>query len=107
MLDRQLTLSLRLGGESGNNEVMAWAQELCTGSSLPRDNYRGALAATNGGAAPRPEPKPGPATTARPKSPLDLAGHCWSRCPTPEKLDNHSGVDPAGQDTCSIECYGS
>jgi len=108
MLDHRLTLSQRFGGESGNNEVIAWAQEPCAGSSLPRGDYRGVLAATNVGAAPRPEPKPGPDR----RGPPDRSRH-WSWPGTagadalPEKLDNHSGVDPAGRDTCSIDCYGS
>jgi len=107
-----------LGEESGNTEVMAWAQEMRAWFALTRGDYRGVLAAATTG------------HDVSPSSPAAVQLHAqkakaWARIgdrrqvevaldqgralleqmPYPENLDNHFAVDPAKWDFYSMDCY--
>jgi tetratricopeptide (TPR) repeat protein len=107
-----------LGEESGNAEIMAWAQEMRAWFALTRGDYRGVLSAVETGqtAAPR-----GPAAVQlhaqRAKAwarigdrrqvevALDDGRALLEQLPYPENLDNHFAVDPAKWDFYSMDCY--
>jgi hypothetical protein len=107
-----------LGEESGNTEVMAWAQEMRAWFALTRGDYRGVLAAATTGHEVAPD---GPAAVQlhaqRAKAwarigdrrqvevALDQGRALLERLPYPENLDNHFAVDPAKWDFYSMDCY--
>ncbi len=108
----------KLGEESGNAEVMAWAQEMRAWFALTRGDYRGVLDAAAAG------------HSVAPRSPAAVQLHAqkakaWARIgdrrqvdvaldqgralleqlPYPENLDNHFAIDPAKWDFYSMDCY--
>jgi len=107
-----------LGEESGNTQVMAWAQEMRAWFALTRGDYSGVLAAATTG------------HDVAPSSPAAVQLHAqkakaWARIgdrrqvevaldqgralleqmPYPENLDNHFAVDPSKWDFYSMDCY--
>jgi tetratricopeptide (TPR) repeat protein len=107
-----------LGEESGNAEIMAWAQEMRAWFALTRGDYRGVLSAAETGHAAAPR---GPAAVQlhaqRAKAwarigdrrqvevALDDGRALLEQLPYPENLDNHFAVDPAKWDFYSMDCY--
>jgi tetratricopeptide (TPR) repeat protein len=107
-----------LGEESGNNEVMAWAQEMRAWFALTRGDYRGVLAAAETGHAVAPS---GPAAVQlhaqkakawarigdrrQVEVALDGGRALLEQLPYPENLENHFAVDPAKWDFYSMDCY--
>ena len=107
-----------LGDESGNAEIMAWAQEMRAWFALTRGDYRGVLdaAATGHGVA-----SAGPAAVQlyaqkakawarigdrrQVEVALDEGRALLEQLPYPENLDNHFAVDPAKWDFYSMDCY--
>jgi len=107
-----------LGEESGDAEVMAWAQEMRAWFALTRGDYRGVLAAAATGHEVAPS---GPAAVQlhaqkakawarigdrrQVEVALDQGRSLLERLPYPENLDNHFAVDPAKWDFYSMDCY--
>src|SRR5437762_7667176 len=107
-----------LGEESGNTEVMAWAQEMRAWFALTRGDYRGVLAAATTGHEVAPS---GPAAVQlhaqkakawarigdrrQVEVALDQGRALLAQLPYPENLDNHFAVDPAQWDFYSIDSY--
>jgi tetratricopeptide (TPR) repeat protein len=107
-----------LGEESGNTEIMAWAQEMRAWFALTRGDYRGVLdaAATSHSTSPH-----GPAAVQlhaqkakawarigdrrQVEVALDDGRAILEQMPYPENLDNHFAVDPAKWDFYSMDCY--
>lgn len=107
-----------LGEDSGNAEVMAWAQEMRAWFSLTRGDYRGILAAAETGLAIAPNSRAAVqlhAQTAKAwarlgdrrqaEVALDKGRTLLEALPYPEDLDNHFAVDPAKWDFYSMDCY--
>lgn len=107
-----------LGEESGNAEVMAWAQEMRAWFALTRGDYRGVIDAAETGQSVAPH---GPAAVQlhaqkakawarigdrrQVEVALDQGRALLERLPYPENLDNHFAVDPAKWDFYSMDCY--
>jgi tetratricopeptide (TPR) repeat protein len=107
-----------LGEESGNAEIMAWAQEMRAWFALTRGDYRGVLNAAETGHAAAAH---GPAAVQlhaqkakawarigdrrRVEVALDEGRALLEQLPYPENLDNHFAVDPAKWDFYSMDCY--
>jgi tetratricopeptide (TPR) repeat protein len=107
-----------LGEESGNTEIMAWAQEMRAWFALTRGDYRGVLdaAATGHSASPRSaaavqlhaqKAKAWARIGDRRQVEvaLDEGRAILEQLPYPENLDNHFAVDPAKWDFYSMDCY--
>jgi tetratricopeptide (TPR) repeat protein len=107
-----------LGQDSGDSEVMAWAQEMRAWFSLTRGDYRGVLAAAETGHDVAPGGRAAVQLHAqRAKAwarigdrrqvevALDQGRALLERLPHPENLDNHFAVDPAKWDFYSMDCY--
>lgn len=107
-----------LGEDSGNAEVMAWAQEMRAWFSLTRGDYRGMLAATEVGLDIAPHSKAAVQLHAQNAKAwarlgdrrqvevaLDKGRALLESLPHPEDLDNHFAVDPAKWDFYSMDCY--
>ncbi len=107
-----------LGEESGNAEVMAWAQEMRAWFALTRGDYRGVLdAAATGHQLAAAGPAAVQLYAQRAKAwarigdrrqvevALDQGRALLETLPYPENLDNHFAVDPAKWDFYSMDCY--
>jgi tetratricopeptide (TPR) repeat protein len=107
-----------LGEESGDAEIMAWAQEMRAWFALTRGDYRGVLsAAETGHAASAHGPAAVQLHAQRAKAwarigdrrqvevALDEGRALLEQLPYPENLDNHFAVDPAKWDFYSMDCY--
>jgi tetratricopeptide (TPR) repeat protein len=107
-----------LGKESGDAEVMAWAQEMRAWFALTHGDYRAVLAAAQTGHGVAPH---GPAAVQlhaqkakawarigdrrQVEVALDAGRSLLEHLPYPENLDNHFAVDPAKWDFYSMDCY--
>lgn len=107
-----------LGEESGNAEVMAWAQEMRAWFALTRGDYRGVLEAAETGQSVAPHSPVAVQLHAQKAKAwarigdrrqvevaLDQGRALLERLPYPENLDNHFAVDPAKWDFYSMDCY--
>ena len=107
-----------LGEESGNPQVMAWAQEMLAWFALTRGDYRGVLAAAatghdvapHGSAAVQLHAQKAKAWARigdrrQVEVALDQGRTLLEHMPYPENLDNHFAVDPAKWDFYSMDCY--
>jgi tetratricopeptide (TPR) repeat protein len=107
-----------LGQESGNTEVMAWAQEMRAWFALTRGDYRGVLDAAETGHAAAPRGSAAVQLHAQKAKAwarigdrrqvevaLDEGRALLEQLPYPENLDNHFAVDPAKWDFYSMDCY--
>jgi tetratricopeptide (TPR) repeat protein len=107
-----------LGEESGNTEVMAWAQEMRAWFALTRGDYRGVLAATTTGHDVAPHGSAAVQLHAQKAKAwarigdrrqvevaLDQGRALLEQMPYPDNLDNHFAVDPAKWDFYSMDCY--
>jgi tetratricopeptide (TPR) repeat protein len=107
-----------LGEDSGNAEVMAWAQEMRAWFALTRGDYRGVLAAAEVGHTVAPNSRAAVQLHAQKAKAwarigdrrqvevaLDQGRALLERLPYPENLDNHFAVDPAKWDFYSMDCY--
>jgi hypothetical protein len=108
----------KLGQETGNAEVMGWAQEMRAWFALTRGDYRGVLAAAETGHAVAPHGAAAVQLHAQKAKAwarigdrrqvevaLDQGRALLERMPYPENLDNHFAVDPAKWDFYSMDCY--
>jgi tetratricopeptide (TPR) repeat protein len=107
-----------LGEESGNNEIMAWAQEMRAWFALTRGDYSGVLSAAEAGHAAAPSGRAAVQLHAQKAKAwarigdrrqvevaLDRGRALLEQLPYPENLDNHFAVDPAKWDFYSMDCY--
>jgi tetratricopeptide (TPR) repeat protein len=110
--------ALSLGQESGNTDVMGWAQEMRAWYALTQGNYRGAIAAAEAGEAIAPHQSVAVQLAAqRAKAwarigdrrqvevALDQGRTLLEGLPYPENLDHHFVVDPSKFDFYAMDCY--
>ena len=108
----------KLGEETGNAEVMAWAQEMRAWFALTRGDYRGVIAAADTGHAVAPSGSAAVQLHAQKAKAwarigdrrqvevaLDHGRALLEHMPYPANLDNHFAVDPAKWDFYSMDCY--
>ncbi len=108
----------KLGEETGNAEVMAWAQEMRAWFALTRGDYRGVIAAADTGHAVAASGSAAVQLHAQKAKAwarigdrrqvevaLDQGRALLERMPYPANLDNHFSVDPAKWDFYSMDCY--
>jgi tetratricopeptide (TPR) repeat protein len=113
---RQIAWSL--GEDSGDSEIMAWAQEMRAWFALTRGDYRGVIAAAEVGHGVAPSGSAAVQLHAQKAKAwarigdrrqvevaLDQGRALLERLPHPENLDNHFAVDPAKWDFHSMDCY--
>ncbi|MGI5164476.1 XRE family transcriptional regulator [Spirillospora sp. CA-253888] len=113
---RQAALSL--GEESGDTEVMAWAQEMRAWFALTRGDYRGVIAAAEAGHAMSADSRAAVQLHAQKAKAwarigdrrqveveLDRGRALLEKLPYPDNLDHHFVVDPAKWDFYSMDCY--
>ena len=107
-----------LGEESGDTEVMAWAQEMRAWFALTRGDYRGVIAAAEAGITIAPNSRAAVQLHAQKAKAwarigdrrqvevaLDQGRTLLERLPYPDNLDHHFAVDPSKWDFYSMDCY--
>lgn len=107
-----------LGEESGDSEIMAWAQEMRAWFALTRGDYRSVIEAADVGQKAAPNSRAAVQLYAqRAKAwarigdrrqvevALDKGRALLEQLPYPENLDHHFVVDPAKWDFYSMDCY--
>ncbi|MBW8484106.1 XRE family transcriptional regulator [Actinomadura parmotrematis] len=113
---RQAALSL--GEDSGDTEIIGWAQEMRAWFSITRGDYRGVLAAAEAGHAAAPHSRAAVQLYAQMAKAwarigdrrqvevaLDQGRALLEQLPYPDNLDHHFAVDPAKWDFYSMDCY--
>jgi tetratricopeptide (TPR) repeat protein len=110
--------ALSLGEESGNSDVIGWAQEMRAWYALTQGNYRGAVQAAQAGedAAPgrgvavqllaqRAKAWARIGDRRQVEVSLDAGRRLLESLPHPVNVDNHFVVDPAKYDFYAMDCY--
>jgi hypothetical protein len=111
-------MAFNLGEESGQAEVMAWANEMRAWFAITRGDYRGVIAAAEAGHAIAPNSRAAVQLYAQKAKAwarigdrrqaevaLDHGRALLERLPYPENLDHYFAVDPAKWDFYSMDCY--
>jgi hypothetical protein len=111
-------MAFSLGEESGQAEVMAWANEMRAWFAITRGDYRGVIAAAEAGHAIASNSRAAVQLYAQKAKAwarigdrrqvevaLDHGRALLERLSYPENLDHHFAVDPAKWDFYSMDCY--
>lgn len=110
--------ALSLGEESGDAEVMGWAQEMRAWFALTQGDYRGVIAAAETGQAMAPNSGVAVQLAAQKAKAwarigdrrqvevaLNHGRQILEALPHPENVDHHLTVDPAKFDFYAMDCY--